>query len=236
MKGFVFDLDNTLYDRYGTIREFMMRGKDRIMPYINPAYDIEKAIDHVLHTEPLYISGGWEDVYAHLADEHFFNADNTPTFEKVRDFAKKGFTDIAVPFDGVPEFLAELKSRGYTVALLTNSSDVPYQYAKLSNLGLTDSFDKIVVSGAFAELMCGDITNREYEKPDPRIFLYTAKELGIDPSELYYVGDSPVCDMMGALNGGYTPIWVRSRSPWIIENKYMPRLCVDNVKDILDLI
>lgn len=235
MKGFVFDLDNTLYDRYGTIRKFMTQGYARIKPYINPAYDLEKAVDHVIHTEPLYIDGGWEAVYAALVREHFFNSENTPSFEKMRDFAKEGFTNISVPFDGIPEFLRELKSRGYAVALLTNASDCEYQRSKLRNLGLIDCFDKIVISGAFAEMMCGDMSNREYEKPDPRIFLHTANELGLEPSELYYVGDSSVNDVMGAYGSGFTPIWVRSRSPWTLENKYLPELCVDKATDILNI-
>lgn len=236
MKGFVFDLDNTLYDRYGTIEAFMRAGEQKIMPYINPAYNIDKAIDHVFHTESLYVQYGWESVYVHLREEHFFNEAKTPQFGKFQKFAKQGFTDFAVPFDGIPEFLRELKNRGYAVALLTNAHDIRYQENKLKMLGLTDSFDKVVISGEFAKLMCGDEKNTEYSKPDPRIFLYTAKELGIDPSELYYVGDNPVYDVVGAVNSGFVPIWVRSRSPWVIENKYLPDICVDNVKEILDLI
>ena len=233
MKGFVFDLDNTLYDRYGTIEKFMRVYEKKMMPYINPAYDIDKAIDHVLHTEPLFIHDGWEAVYPALVNEHFFNSDNTPSYSQFQLFAKRGFTEFAVKFDGIPEFLAELKSRGYAVALLTNAGDIPYQYNKLDLLGLRDCFDKIVISGEYAKLMCGDDKNREYEKPDPRIFKYAAEQLGVEPCELYYVGDNAINDVMGALNSGFVPIWVRSRSPWVIDNKYLPKICVDHVRDIL---
>ena len=236
MKGFVFDLDNTLYDRYGTIEAFMRAGEKRMMPYVNPAYDIEKAIGHVLHSEPLFIHNGWEALYPELVKECFFNSDNTPTYAQFQKFAKQGFTDFAVAFEGIPEFLAELKAKGYAVALLTNAGDVKYQLNKLRLLGLENCFDKIVVSGEYAKLMCGDEKNREYEKPDPRVFLYMAGLLGIDPSELYYVGDNAKNDVMGAYNSGYTPIWVRSRSPWTLDNKYIPDICVDNVKEILDII
>ena len=84
--------------------------------------------------------------------------------------------------------------------------------------------------------MTGDPKHPDYKKPNASIFHYTAKKLGIDPSELYYVGDNPKYDVIGAYNGGYTPIWVRSRSPWSIDNKYMPKLIVDNVIDILDIV
>ena len=71
MRGFVFDLDNTLFDRYGTIRTLMLNESERIIPYINVSYDIERAIEHVIHTEPLYILGGWEGVYELFCREHF---------------------------------------------------------------------------------------------------------------------------------------------------------------------
>lgn len=233
MKGFVFDLDNTLYDRYGTIEAFMRAYEKQMMPYINPAYDIEKAIDHVLHTEPLFIHNGWEALYPELVRENFFNKDNTPPYSQFQKFAKRGFTEFAVKFDGIPEFLQELKNRGYAVALLTNADDVKYQYNKLDILGLRNCFDKIIISGEYAKLICGEENNRTYEKPNPEIFYYTAEQLGFKPSELYYVGDNAKNDVMGAYNSGFVPIWVRSRSPWVIENKYLPKICVDNVLDIL---
>lgn len=233
MKGFVFDLDNTLYDRYGTIEAFMRAYEKQMMPYVNPAYDIEKAITHVLHTEPLFMHIGWKAIYTELVHESFFNSDNTPPYSKFQLFAKRGFTEFAVKFDGIPEFLQELKDRGYTVALLTNADDVKYQYNKLDLLGLRDCFDKIIISGEYAKLVCGDEKNREYEKPDTRIFKYAAAQLNADPSELYYVGDNAINDVMGACNSGFVPIWVRSRSPWVIDNKYMPKICVDHVLDIL---
>ena len=233
MKGFVFDLDNTLYDRYGTIEAFMRAYEKQMMPYVNPAYDIEKAIAHVLHTEPLFIHNGWEAIYPEFVHENFFNSDNTPTYSQFQLFAKRGFTEFAVKFDGIPEFLQELKDRGYAVALLTNANDVKYQYNKLDMLGLRDCFDKIIISGEYAKLKYGDEKNRKYEKPNPEIFYYTADLLGIKPSELYYVGDNAQNDVMGALNSGFVPIWVRSRSPWVIDNKYMPKICVNHVLDIL---
>ena len=125
------------------------------------------------------------------------------------------------------------KSTGVTVALLTNADDVKYQYNKLDLLGLRDCFDRIIISGEYAKLVCGDEKNREYEKPDTRIFKYAAAQLNADPSELYYVGDNAINDIMGACNSGFVPIWVRSRSPWVIDNKYMPKICVDHVLDIL---
>ncbi len=237
MKGIVFDLDNTLYDRYGTISEFLTQGWDRAKKYINPAYTLEMAIDHLLHTESLYVHhGDWSGVYDRLIKEHFFNRDNIPEYQKFSDFAARGFENVGVNFPGIHEFLDELKKRGYKLAILTNAADDKYQNIKLNTLGIRHHFDEIVISGEYARMMTGDPKHEDYKKPNASIFLYTAKKLGIDPSELYYVGDNPKYDVMGAYNGGYTPIWVRSRSPWSLENKYIPELIVDNVIDILDIV
>ncbi len=234
MKGIVFDLDNTLYDRYATITAMIERSWDRVKPYINPGYDLKKACEHACRTEALYID--WHDWYDHLVDEHFFNAENIPDYEQFSHFGYIGFTSVAINFDGIHEFLDELKARGYKIAILTNCADIDYQQKKFDLLGISHHFDQIVISGQYATEMSGDPRNKDYIKPAPAIFLHMAKLLGEKPEDLYYVGDNPVNDVMGAINSGYRPIWVRSRSPWNIENKYMPELCVDNVMEILDII
>lgn len=237
MKGIVFDLDNTLYDRYATISGIIKQGWDRAKKYINPAYTLEMATDHALHTESVYIhNGDWVGVYEALIKENFFNNDNIPDYKKFSDFAARGFETVGVNFPGIHEFLDELKNRGYKIALLTNAANVEYQNKKLNTLNIRHHFDEIVISGEYAMMMSGDPKNPEYIKPSASVFLYMAEKLGIDPSELYYVGDSPRCDIMGAYNGGYKPIWIRARSPWSIDNKYMPELVVDNVIDILNIV
>lgn len=237
MKGIAFDLDNTLYDRYATIGGFISRDWERVKKYINPAYSLEAALDHLFHTESVYVhNGDWPGVYDALLKESFFNADNIPPYDKVADFARHGFETVGINFDGIHEFLQELKNRGYKLAVLTNAALTDYQNRKFDLLGIRQYFDEVVISGEYSTMMCGEPKNSDYCKPNASIFLYTAQKLGLDPSELYYVGDNPRCDILGAINGGYTPIWVRSRSPWSIDNKYMPELIVDNVIDILDIV
>jgi len=237
MKGIAFDLDNTLYDRYATICGFVSRDWDRVKKYINPSYTLEAALDHLCHTESVYVHhGDWSGVYDALIRENFFNADNIPPYQKYADFGRQGFETVGVNFDGIHEFLQELKNRGYKLAVLTNAALVDYQNKKFDLLGIRQYFDEVVISGEFSQMMCGDSNNPEYKKPNASIFLHTAERMGLEPSEIYYVGDNPKCDILGAINGGFKPIWVRSRSPWSIDNKYMPELVVDNVIDILDIV
>jgi putative hydrolase of the HAD superfamily len=236
MKGFLFDLDNTLYDRYGTLRAICEKQADRLLPWLNPGYTLEKAIDHLLHTEPLYIPHGWKPVYQQLIAEHFFNADNTPSWKEFAAFIVEGMAHIAVPFPFTVPVLTELKKQGYIVGLVTNNTGWQRQYIKVDLLGIRELFDIIVVSGEYAEMMCGDPMDRKYEKPAPDIFLYAAAQLGVKPEELYYVGDNPINDVTGARNAGMVPVWIRSRSPWVLSNAEIPELCFDTVEGCLTLI
>ena len=236
MKGFLFDLDNTLYDRYATLQAICESDTQRLLPWLNPGYTLEKAIEHLLHTEPLYIPHGWKPVYQQLVAEHFFNADNTPSWEEFAAFIVEGMARVAVPFPFTVPVLKALRKNGYYVGLLTNNASWQRQYAKVDLLGIRELFDIIVVSGEYAEKMCGDRLNRKYEKPLPDIFLYTAQQLGVKPEELYYVGDNPINDVTGARNAGMVPVWIHSRSPWVLSNKEIPELCFDTVEGCLTLI
>ncbi len=231
MKGFVFDLDNTLFDRYATITEIITKNYDAIKKYINPSYDLPRALDHAIHTERLFVQEfAWRGVYDHLVEEHFFNADCTPTWEQFREFVMKNFYLTAVPFPFAKPLLEKIRQKGYVVALLTNGS-ISMQRAKMQLVGLEDSFDLVVC--ASEEEGDSDIL---IQKPDPAPFLFTAEKLGIAPEELYYVGDNPINDIQGAQAAGYVPVWIRAYSPWSRPNDQMPALCYDDVRGLEELL
>lgn len=229
MKGFVFDLDNTLFDRYGTLTEIITYHYDAIKKYINPGYDLSRAVSHALHVEKVFVQQfSWRGVYDHLLEEHFFNADCTPTWEQFSEFLLGNFPRFAVPFPFAKPLLEKIRSKGYIVALLTNGS-ISMQNAKMKLLGLEDAFDLVVC----ASLKDGDIP---IQKPDPAPFLFTAEKLGVAPKDLYYVGDNPINDIQGAQAAGYVPVWIRSQSPWNRSNADLPLLCYDDVRGLEELL
>lgn len=79
---------------------------------------------------------------------------------------------------GLLPLLKELKESGFLLALASSS---PYRVIKfvLDKFSLNEFF-RVVVSGDFVEL----------GKPNPDIYLHTAKELGIYPSECVVIEDS----------------------------------------------
>jgi putative hydrolase of the HAD superfamily len=77
----------------------------------------------------------------------------------------------------------------------------------LAELGLGDYLDAVVYSAAVGT-----------EKPDPRIFLETLAQLGVEPSEGLHVGDSLREDVEGALAAGMEALHlVRSGAPSVVQ-------------------
>ncbi|MEU8892917.1 HAD family hydrolase [Streptomyces sp. NPDC048442] len=102
----------------------------------------------------------------------------------------------------VLEALAELRSRGWTVGVVTNgASDI--QRAKLRATGLADLSDGVAVSG-----------DLEVRKPDQRLFALAARECGtILDRGGWMIGDNPAGDIGGGHEAGLHTIWLRGR-PW----------------------
>lgn len=84
-----------------------------------------------------------------------------------------------------------------TLALISNFDHPPYIYALLSELGLSEFFDAIVISGEVG-----------VKKPDPHIFQVALQQTDLQPHEVIYVGDS-LEDVQGAYAAGLCPIRIQ---------------------------
>lgn len=103
----------------------------------------------------------------------------------------------------VPEVLSRL-SEEYKLAILSNTmSDQPSEM--IVDAGYSGFFELVVCSR--------DLGIR---KPNPEIFRYMLKNLGVTASETVHVGDSVEADMEGADSVGITGIWIRTpdQAPW----------------------
>ncbi len=101
-----------------------------------------------------------------------------------------------VPFPDVKPCLDHLVSADIRLGLVTNG---PYdlQCAKLDVSGLRGYFGAVLVSRQVGIL-----------KPDPRIFTLALAELGVQPEESAFVGDTPKTDIVGAHAAGTKAIWL----------------------------
>ena len=71
IKAAVFDLDHTLFDRYGTIR--------KIAPDIVASFDVAVGITSDIFAEELifadkqFVHKGWRNIHAYLVEKNIFN-------------------------------------------------------------------------------------------------------------------------------------------------------------------
>ena len=104
--------------------------------------------------------------------------------------------DVLVPDDGVVQTLTELRSRGLSTALVSNSTeDVALVWAETQFAGLFD----IAVFSATAGFM----------KPDREIYELALQQLPVPTSETLFVGDGANDELEGARATGMTPVLVQ---------------------------
>lgn len=99
-------------------------------------------------------------------------------------------------FPGAVDTLAELKSRGISLALLTNGNAVD-QRAKIQRFDLAQYFACIIIEGEFAA-----------GKPDPRVYRTALDALKARPEETWSVGDNLEWDVAAPQRLGLFGVWV----------------------------
>lgn len=220
IKAAVFDLDHTLFDRYGTIR--------KIAPDIVASFDVSEGITPEIFAEELtyadkqFVHKGWQKIHEYLVNKNLFRV--VPTYEEYAQSVLKCFKTATVKYDFAIPVLQEIRNMGIKTALITNGNP-ELQHFKLMSLGMADCFDEIIVSG-----------ETPYEKPDVRIFQLMAEKLGIETNEMLYIGDHPLNDIDGSRKAGYIPVWVKTTGTWIFPEIEKPELQVETVEEIPDLI
>ena len=90
---------------------------------------------------------------------------------------------------GTGSTLDRLRAAGYRLAVVSNSDGRAEE--ALNAAQILDRFEFVVDSALVG-----------FEKPDPRIFRYALRRLGIAPSEALYVGDIYEVDVIGARRAG----------------------------------
>ena len=201
LKAVIFDLDHTLFDRHGTLREVAKQFRHSFR--VREGVTDEEIARLWCYADDHFVYDGWKYVLAYLSENGVF--EEPPLYDDYRSFVYENFARTAVRFDETMPMLLTLKKRGYAVGLITNGNHA-LQYRKLQMLGLQYIFDEIIVSG---DVMV--------EKPDREIFQMMCEKLSLEPSQMVYVGDNPRNDIAGARGAGYHTVWMRSTGMWDYE-------------------
>lgn len=114
--------------------------------------------------------------------------------------------------------LAELRTRGYRLAVLSNWDDRLRQL--VADIGLAPYFEQIFVSCELG-----------LEKPDPRIFALVEERLNAAGDEILHIGDSHHHDVLGAGACGWRAIQVFAKTGLEAESHR-----IDCLSQLLDLL
>ncbi len=178
MKAFVFDLDGTLLDTLRDIRRALNAALSALgYPF---SYSLKETKSFI---------GRGTDVLCHKA---LGEMDDSDAFSKLKQtympLYGKYQSAHSKPYNGMPETLAFLRNRGYSLYVLSNKPD------ELAKAIVANFYPGIFreVEGARDDMP---------KKPDPTMLLDMLNRNGLKPEDILYVGDSKPDIELGESSG-----------------------------------
>jgi HAD superfamily hydrolase (TIGR01549 family) len=205
----LFDLDNTLVDRRGTLADWAAEFTAR----------------HALEDEEQANVLG---MVAERAYPSTFDAIRTryrlpmPTAELWRAYCTDIAALVSCPAE-VLDGLDELRAAGRRVGVATNGA-TDIQRAKLGATGISERVDGVFVS-----------EEADVRKPQTRHFALAASRCGAVMGGGWMVGDNPVNDIRGGRSAGLRTIWIGNGRSWPLADPE-PDHTVPHVRAAIDLL
>ena len=176
---YIFDLDGTLLDTLGDLAAAVNYAlRKHGMP--------ERSIDEVRR----FVGNGVRKLMQRAVPEGEENPQFEETFATFRQYYLDHSLDTTHPYDGVPELLKELRSRGCRTAVVSNKFDT-------ATKELCRHFFADTIEVAIGEHEAEGIR----KKPAPDTVEEALRQLGEKKEKAVYVGDSDV-DILTARNSG----------------------------------
>jgi phosphoglycolate phosphatase len=183
IKAAILDFDGTLANTLPDLKITINLTRES---YGLPPVTENDVLMHVNNHIPAYI----RLMIPELADEARWNEAE----QRYYAFYDDHYLSETVPYDGIPEMLAQLKADGVKLAVMSNKNHS--HILKMVNALFPDTFDSIW--GTIPEVPA---------KPNPARAFMIADEFGEPIENIAFVGDSDV-DMITACNAKAIPIGV----------------------------
>ena len=216
--GLVFDLDNTLLDRYSA---FLGVAESFYEEHLRPTTLVER-------DEAVAMMVRWDgDGYNDREEMRRRWLSEWPGVRVDMDSLSKWYRSEmewqVKPDAEINEFLAHLNEQQVPWGIVTNGK--ASQHVKCRNAGLDELAGFIIVS-----------EEAGYAKPDPRIFQDALEAIGLSsPEQVMFVGDNPGADIDGAKRFGMKAAWVR-RGRQYPPDLLPPDHVIDHVTEVRDII
>ena len=216
--GLVFDLDNTLLDRYSA---FVGVAESFYEEHLRPAALVER--DEAVAMMVRWDGDGYNEREGMLRRWISEWPDVGLDMESLRTWYRAEMERQVRPDEEVNGFLARLNERQVPWGIVTNGS--PSQHGKCRAAGLDKLAGFIIVS-----------EEAGYRKPDPRIFRDALEATGLStPEQVMFVGDNPLADIDGAKRFGMKAAWVRRSRSYPVDLE-PPDYVIDRVTEVRDIV
>ncbi len=228
MKVICFDLDDTicdLGDGHQKARSILIDKLSRERGYprdaVVRAYDIEWAI----------IKQDYMELVAEGLDEQDIREKLIKSVLEVigleasaGDYARLFGTETLKELYIFPDARTVMDTLGkkYRLTMITNGASV-WQRAKIEKLNIEDYFEEIIVSGELG-----------HHKPSKMIFEEMTKRAQVDTSEIIYVGNNYMKDVVGAKESGWKAVWVKRNDEERDES--VPDYVINELSELLEIL
>ena len=193
----IFDLDGTLLD---TLKD--------IHTSVNLALEANNMPTKTLQEVKGFVGNGSKKLIERSVVAGTDSIIEAKVFDDFKKFYDIHCNDTTKPYDGILDVLAQLKTDGVTLAMLSNKPDFAVQ--KLNKIYFRDLFD--IARGSFPDVPV---------KPAPDSVINIITSLNFSKNEVVYVGDSEV-DIQTAANAKIDEIavtWGFKTKDFLVENK-----------------
>ena len=191
IKGVIFDLDDTLYDE----KDYVRSGYMAVAAYLGDKDAVDVMWNYFEEGKPAidaYLSSvGRDSEKAHCLEVY---REHTP--------------DITLR-DGVAELIAELKSKGVKVGIITDGR-VSGQEKKITALGLYDMVDDIIITDSLGGV--------QFRKPNDISFRIMQNRWRIPFEQMIYIGDNPSKDFQAPSQLGMAHFYFKNMNGLYITN------------------
>lgn len=228
LKVICFDLDDTicdLGDGHKKARSILIDKLSRERGYprdaVVRAYDIEWAI----------IKQDYMELVAEGLDEQDIREKLIKSVLEVigleasaGDYARLFGTETLKELYIFPDARTVMDTLGkkYRLTMITNGASV-WQRAKIEKLNIEDYFEEIIVSGELG-----------HHKPSKMIFEEMTKRAQVDTSEIIYVGNNYMKDVVGAKESGWKAVWVKRNDEERDES--VPDYVINELSELLEIL
>ena len=217
VRGLVFDLDNTLLDRFTA---FFGVAESFYEEHLRETTSVAR--DDAVAMMVRWDDDGYSDRKAMLARWLSEWPEAGLDMESLTNWYRSEMQRQVEPDAEVNSLLAGLNERRVPWGIVTNGS--PTQHAKCRAAGLDTLAPFIIVS-----------EEAGYAKPDPRIFRDALKATGLTASEeVMFVGDNPVADIDGAKRFGMKAAWLRRARQYPLDLQ-PPDHTIDHITELWNI-